>query len=120
MGDMPVLVPFFLPPPAYVARLGDAGEAHPDMTLRELCARAQTPCRASGAWALRKVRLTSRGKPGSSRVEPLNGPVEIVVPDGLDDRDAARYALCVLAYSVLDGVARASVARQPWARLGAG
>lgn len=58
-----------------------------------------------------QVRHIAAAKTGEA--QPL---AQITVPAALNDRDAARYALTVLAYSLFDGVARASVAGQPWSR----
>lgn len=106
--------PLFLPIPEIVSCL--PAEGGDFVSLKELCALAQTPCKASGAWTQRPIRWIRSGVAGSALVEPEPGRAQISVPEHLSDRDAARYALTVLAYSLFDLVARASVAGQPWSR----
>lgn len=113
--------PIFFPPPRYVPALPDLGPAAAEaMPIRELCAAAGVVCKASGAWVLRPIQVipdaADSGQAGLVVSEPGGGAAQVHVPSGLDDRDAARYALLVLAYSGMDLVARASVAGQPWAR----
>ncbi len=105
----------FYPIPIYRHRLPRDG-ARP---IRALCDAAGVPCRASGPWAERPVRLT-RGEVAAIIVEPGGyGQIEIRLAPGVRQTpaDEARYALCALAYGLLDGVARATIAGQLWARL---
>jgi hypothetical protein len=102
------------PPPEIVASLQAKGA----LSLRALCALAGVPCRASGAWTERKVRLV-RGTGLRIRKEPGDeGMVEIALPDvaGVRSTTAARAALGVLAYGLMDLVARESVRHADWAR----
>lgn len=43
--------------------------------------------------------------------------MEIGVPSLKSDRERARWALGAMAFMLFDGVARASIAGEPWARI---
>lgn len=102
-------------PPAEIVRsLSTAGST----SLRELCATAGVPCRASGAWTGRKVRLV-RGSALRIRKEPGDeGAVEITLPAPavIGGRQAARMALGAMAYGLMDPVARESIRGAEWTR----
>ena len=103
--------PLFFPAPRVLERV----EVRGAVPLRELLATAGVPCRASGPWTERLVRVV----PGAEGTEKEPGdwaPVRIGVPANLSRRDAARYAVAVLAYGLMDLVARESIRGQPWAR----
>jgi hypothetical protein len=104
--------PLFFSPPRLVERV----DARAARSLRELLAVAGAPCRASGRWTERRVRIVP-GAAGVIEKEPGDwSPVRIGVPAGLSARDAARYAVAAMAYGLMDLVARESIRGQPWAR----
>jgi hypothetical protein len=104
-------VPLYFPTPRVVERLDGRG-ARP---LHEWLARAGLPCRASGAWIDRPVRVVP-GQSGIEREPGDWGRVRIGVPAGLSARDEARWAIAAMAYGLVDLVARESIRGQPWAR----
>jgi hypothetical protein len=104
-------MPLFFP----TARIVVALELERPVTLAELATAAGVQCRASGPWVNRKVVLV----PGADFIErePSDwGGVRIGVPSECSPRDQARYAIGVLAYGVMDVVARQIVAGQSWSR----
>lgn len=104
--------PLFFPPPRIVERVDTRG-AH---TLREVLAEAGAQCRASGAWTERLISIVPSDQ---CRIEKEPGdwsPVRILLPAGLSERTAARYAIAAMAYGLMDLVARQSIRGQPWAR----
>jgi hypothetical protein len=103
--------PIFYPTPRIVQRVDTSGA----MTLRELLSLAGAPCRASGRWTERLVRIAP-GIAGIEREPGDWGAVRIGVHAGLSTRDAARYAAAAMAYGLMDLVARESLRGQPWAR----
>ncbi|MFN3566675.1 MAG: hypothetical protein ACK4V1_11910 [Burkholderiaceae bacterium] len=106
-------IELFLPLPRFVPALSRARA----LTLREVCERAGVPCRASGAWTQRPIRILARGNGLSVVAEPGSwGAVQIEVPRGTSERTAARLALGILAYGLLDRVARESIRGAPWAK----
>jgi hypothetical protein len=103
--------PLFLPHPKVVAKI-DASAAIP---LRELIIATGAQCRASGTWTLRPI-LLKRGTPGINKEPGDWTPVEIYVDPELTELEAYRVAACLLAYSVLDTVARESIRGLEWTR----
>jgi len=104
--------PFFIPPARVVEHL-DASGSRP---LREVLAEAGVVCRASGAWTERAICIVP-GTPDLIEKEPGDwSPVRIGVPAGLSRRDEARYAAVVLAYGLLDLVARESIRGASWSK----
>ena len=110
-------LPFFFPNPRYVPKV-PTEDAH---TLEELCALAEIPCRASGAWTQRKVTMRKgMDDTGEMLAEPSRGAVMLTIPQAYtaDIRTMARYTLGALAYSNLfDLVARESIKGQPWTKI---
>ncbi|HEY7954685.1 MAG: hypothetical protein ACHQ17_10785 [Polyangia bacterium] len=105
-------IPLFLPPARIVEHLDDRRA----IPLRELLAAAGVPCRATGRFTDRLVCVVP-GKPGLIEREPGDwAAVRIGVPSGLSARNAARYASAVMAYGLMDLVARESLRGQLWAR----
>jgi hypothetical protein len=105
-------VPLFFPPPQILEHVSSAGAR----TLRSLLAEAGAPCRASGPFTERPIRVIA-GEPGLLQKEPGDWTVVVVgVPSGLSERDAARHAAAVLAYGLMDVVARESLRGLPWAK----
>ena len=109
-------LPLFFPTIKYVKRL-DRSSAMP---LEALCALAGVPCHALGRWTQRPVILCDAAPDGEPwiRAEPGDwNAVEVGLPPLPNNVARARWALGALAFAVFDGVARASVAGQPWARI---
>lgn len=106
-------MPFQFPVPRYSAHL----RLTKPQTLLGLCEQALVPCRASGEWTQRKVGVVC-GDALQIEAEPgYLGAVRITVPSTeCDPVDRARLALGALAYGLFDGVARATVAGQSWAK----
>ena len=106
-------LPVFFPSPVYVRRLHGRS-----VSVEGLCRLAGVECRALGNWVKRPVVI----RPGKDRIviraEPGDwGTVEVTTPDNARTaRDRARLALGALAYSLFDGVARASIAGRKWSR----
>jgi hypothetical protein len=110
------MIPLFLPPTKIVPalRLQNA------MTVAALCEAAGAPCRGSGAWTQREVALQS-GPAQAVEAEPGGwGRVRVSVPPthARSARDRARFGLAVLAYVLMDPVARESIRGCDWARPG--
>lgn len=104
--------PLFFPPPRYVPAI-DTTHA---TTVADLCAVAGIACKASGEWIRRSV-VVNQSDLLAIDAEPGHcGAVRLTVPPQLSGREAARFALCVLAYGVHDLVARQSVAGHPWTK----
>lgn len=116
-------LPLFFPRLVYKTKLLERSNPAPVNTysVATLCAHAGVACAASGAWIERPVRLILAGasQPGWIYAEPgSGGAVEIGVPANQTTVKAqARWALGALAYVLFDGVARASIAKQPWAKI---
>ena len=106
-------LPVFFPAPVYVRKI--RGRARP---LADLCRLAGVECRAFGNWVRRPVVIRSAGDCIRVAAEPGDwGAVEITLPRLVQsEREQARLALGALAYSLFDGVARASVAGHEWSR----
>jgi hypothetical protein len=105
-------LPLFFPVPKFVPTVS---RAHA-LTLRQVCERAGVACRASGAWTLRPISIVA-GDSISVTAEPGSwGAVQIEVPRGTSQQAAARLALGVLAYALMDGVARESIRGAAWAK----
>jgi hypothetical protein len=106
-------LPVFYPPPVYCRRI--RGRAR---TIEALCRLAGVECRAFGNWVHRPVVIRSLGDCIRIAAEPGDwGVVEITLPQAVQsEKEQARFALGALAYSLFDGVARASVAGQEWSR----
>ena len=87
--------------------------------LQELCVQAGTQCKALGQWTQRLVVVRDAGEAQPwIHAEPGDwNPVEIGVPPLKTDADRARWALGAMAFVVFDGVARASIAGEPWAKI---
>jgi len=79
---------------------------------------AGVECRAFGKWVNRPVVIRASGDVARIAAEPGDwGAVEITMPASIrSKREQARFALGALAYSLFDGVARASVAGHEWSR----
>ncbi len=104
--------PLFFPPPVYVGHLDAKGA----VTLSDLCRRAGVACKASGAWTERPV-IVYGGSGYRIEAEPGGyGVVRIQVPVRLGEVGRARHALAVMAYSLMDGVAREVVRGAAWAK----
>jgi len=104
--------PFFIPPARIVPSI-DVSSAVP---LSALLAAAGAECKASGAWTERQI-VVDRGAPGLLEREPGDwAAVRIGVVAKVSARSAARFAVLVLAYGIMDLVARQSIAGLPWAR----
>jgi hypothetical protein len=105
-------VPLFFPTARLVAHI-DRQEATP---LREVLLVAGAQCRASGPWTQRPIVIA----PGSTTVEREPGDwgaVRVGVPKAASAATAARMASLVLAYQLMDAVARESVKGLDWARV---
>ena len=108
-------LPAFFPQPRYVPKLPRAGA----LPVAALCEQAGVACAALGAWTQRPILIADGGIAPWIKAEPGHwGAVEIGVP-AIKTTIAARaqWALGVLAYVMFDGVARASIAGAPWARV---
>ena len=106
-------LPVFYPPPIYVRRI--RGHVR---TIEVLCRLAGVECRAYGNWIHRPVVIRSVGECIRVSAEPGDwGAVEITLPEPVQsEQEQVRLALGALAYSLFDGVARASVAGHEWSR----
>lgn len=95
---------FFIPPPVYKDNL----RLVTPITIRELCALAKVPCKASGVWTERLIEV-ARGEFLRILAEPGSwGKVRIEVPHR-KGADVFAVALNVLAYGLHDLVARESI-----------
>ena len=131
-------IPLFLPQPTYVKLpLTNAGEL---ITLKELCEKLKTPCRASGLWVDRLVRIilieNNLKTENDLNTNNLNkkttlpliekesgdwGEVRITLLSKQFKSQTKIYqmALGIMAYSVFDLVARESIRGLPWAKVSA-
>lgn len=91
----------------------------PEIRDRQRCLErvaAGAQCRASGPWTQRPIVIA----PGSTTVEREPGDwgaVRVGVPNAASAATSARMAALVLAYQLMDPVARASVKGLDWARV---
>lgn len=108
-------LPLFFPAVRYVKSLVRTNAT----TLEDLCAKAGVDCKASGPWTQRLVMVHSAGERQPwVHAEPGDwNAVEIGAPVSKDEVALARWALGALAFMLFDGVARASIAGEPWARI---
>jgi hypothetical protein len=108
-------LPLFFPPVKFVPAVNRAGA----LTLQALCLQAGAACQAIGRWTQRPVVVREAGRtPPWIHAEPGDwNAVEIGVPPLKSAQARARWALGAMAFALFDGVARASVAGQPWARI---
>ena len=108
-------LPVFFPPIRYQRAIAERG-----VPLVALCQRAGVECKAVGRWVNREIVMRRADAPGDECIirEPGDWQkVMVVTPVGVAaTRAQARWVLGALAYAVFDGVARASIAGQPWAR----
>ena len=106
-------LPVFFPAPIYVRQIRGRSR-----TIAELCRAAGVECRAFGNWVNRPVVTHAIGNSTRIAAEPGDwGAVEITMPTSVKSgQEQARFALGALAYSLFDGVARASVAGHEWSR----
>ena len=103
-------IPLFFPIPLLVSTI-DVQDALP---LHVWIDRAGVPCRASGRWIDRPVVAAPNTQ---TQREPGDwGAVRVGVPQGLSSQDEARYVVVVMAFSVMDLVARESIRGAAWAR----
>lgn len=108
-------LPLFFPPIRYVKTVDRKGA----ITLERLCAKAGASCKALGPWTQRPVIVRNAGHaPPWIHAEPGDwNAVEIGAPPLKTRTARARWALGALAFALFDGVARASIAGQPWAKI---
>lgn len=108
-------LPVFFPPIKYQRVIAERG-----IPLVALCQSAGVECKAVGRWVNREIVMRQAAAPGDECIicEPGDWQkVMVVTPLGIASPQArARWVLGALAYAVFDGVARASIAGQPWAR----
>ncbi len=106
-------LPVFFPFPVYVRQI--RGRAR---SIEELCRLAGVECRAIGSWVNRPVVIRAVGDRVRVAAEPGDwGTVAITVPAAIhSEQERARLALGALAYSLFDGVARASISGHAWSR----
>lgn len=84
--------------------------------MSALCSIAGVACRASGPWLQRMIAI-ERGSGYAISAEPGGfGGVHLHVPAGLTPTQAAQYGLAMLAYGLMDPVARESIRGQAWAK----
>jgi hypothetical protein len=110
------MMPLFMPPPRIVPTL----RLRQTTTIAELCEAAGVACRASGAWTQREVALECTAA-AAVEAEPGSwGRVRVGVPSthARTARERARFGLAVLAYALMDPVARESIRGCEWARPG--
>ena len=107
-----MISPIFFPKAKYVPTLSTGGA----VTLRQLCADAGIPCRASGAWCDRMVTYYEADCMEIWAMPGPQGSVLMSLPKGMTKKENARMALLVMAYGLFDGVARESVRGVDWAR----
>lgn len=109
-------LPLFFPTVKFVKTVD---RAHA-VTLESLCEQAGVACKALGRWTQRPVIVRDADESTAwVHAEPGDwNAVEIGVPP-LKGGDVARarWALGAMAFALFDGVARASIAGQPWARI---
>ena len=108
-------LPVFFPPVRFQRSIVESG-----IPLSALCQLAGVPCKAVGRWVNREIVVRQANAPGDESIicEPGDWQkVLITTPVGVANGQArARWALGALAFAIFDGVARASIAGQPWAR----
>lgn len=108
-------LPVFFPPVRFQRAIVESG-----IPLSALCQLAGLHCKAIGRWVNREivVRQANASAEESIVCEPGDWQkVLIATPIGVaNDQARARWALGALAFAIFDGVARASIAGQPWAR----
>ena len=108
-------LPVFFPPVRFQQSVSERG-----VPLTAICAMAGVPCKALGRWVNREIIVQQAAAQGEESIvcEPGDWQKVLVVTpvDVGSDRARARWALGALAFAVFDGVARASIAGQPWAR----
>ena len=106
-------LPVFFPAPVYVRQIRGRTRS-----IEELCRLAGVECRAFGKWVSRPIVIRAVGDRIRVASEPGDwGVVEVTVPASVQlQQERARLALGALAYSLFDGVARASVAGHEWSR----
>lgn len=110
------MMPLFMPTARIVATL----RLRKATTIAALCAAAGVACRASGAWTQREVALECADSPAVDAEPGSWGRVRVGVPPAYarTARERARYGLAVLAYALMDPVARESIRGCDWARPG--
>ena len=109
-------LPLFFPHVRYMPAVEQAGR----LPLAQVCEAAAVRCEAIGRCTQRPLRIVAGGEKGWILAEPGSwGAVEIGVPqsDWATEKRRARWALGAMAYVLFDGVARASIAKHPWARI---
>jgi len=104
--------PLFFP----VARIVPHIDRHEASTLREILVSAGAQCRATGRWTQRPI-VIARGAATVEREPGDWGAVRVGVPNTASATTAARMAALVLAYQLMDPVARESVKGLEWARV---
>lgn len=103
---------FFYPPPHYTTKLFLPTRS--SRSLKDWCSLAEIPCRASGSWVERKIcvkkaplfKIFAEASPHTS--------VLIESPTTTKPQEQARLVLSVLAYSLMDPVARESIKGAKW------
>lgn len=101
----------FFPLPSVVAEL----DPKPSQPLREVLVASGVTCRASGSWVERPISIV-RGQEGIVKEPGDWGAVHIGIPIGMSELEASRYASMVMAYSVMDVVARESIRGADWSK----
>ncbi|MFN0062928.1 MAG: hypothetical protein ACKVPX_10480 [Myxococcaceae bacterium] len=102
----------FFPAPTYVAHLPRGVKFK---ALRAWCALAGVPCRASGRWAERPVAAHTTRSDGIL-AEATPGTAVVVNVKPASPEAVARQVIAALAYGLMDGAARASIAGAPWSK----
>lgn len=107
-------LPLYFPDVKYVTQLPREGA----VAIERLCELAQAPCIGDGAGRLVVVLDATGREPWIRAASDKGGVVEVGVPPHADEVSRARWALGALAFSPLfDGVSRAAVRGQAWARV---
>lgn len=108
-------LPLFYPLVKYVKSLDRTGA----VPIALPCEQAGTTCKAMGPWTQRLVIVRNAGsKAPWIHVEPGDwNAVEIGAPPMPDETARAQWALGAMAFAVFDGVARASIAGEHWAKI---
>lgn len=107
-------LPLFFPCVNYKPQVDRTGA----ITIERLCELSKVRCAAFGSWVNRQVVLVpNHSKDGLVEAEPGDWNVVLIgIPTRYKtETSQARWALGVMAYVMFDGVARASIAGQPWA-----
>lgn len=123
-------IPLFFPPVRYVKRLRlerlHPRDSHRDshgyshvMTLESLCHKAGVPCRGTGLWIQRKVKLVPGSNIDLTAEAGDWGKVQVRIPGLLKNisRKDARLAVAALAYALHDLVAKQSLLGNKWAQI---